>query len=354
MGRMTRKRLELDQRKRLVLKGIVDQYIRTATPVSSQAILKHCGLKVSSATVRNDMQYLEREGYITKPYCSAGRVPTEKGYRFFVDWLLELSELTKHDQHAITEFYRFQRQELERLLHHTAFLLANLTGLVGFVLPPQLAETKLERVSLVRLGPKQVLVVLISDLGLVESRVLDLELTPMELEEIQDLLNENLQGRRFHEIIAETERFFALEAGTWIDPVVKNSFAILREMILGQTARRLHLEGLPHLMELILEAEKPDGEGVVRLLADERRLVEFLQGTAPEGEIRVLIGSENGLPELRSCSLVAMGYGYSGVLGVLGPLRMDYSKGVSVVKYIGSRLRTILTVAEREREEVRD
>ena len=350
----------MDQRRRLVLKGIVDQYIKSAEPVSSQTLLEKYNLGVCSATIRNDMQYLEEQGYIEKPYSSSGRVPTQKGYRFFVDWLLELSELTKREQFAITEYYRFRRQELDPLLRNTAFLLANLTGLVGFILSPRLEETRLEQISLVQLGPEQLLVVLVSNLGLVESQVIDLSLDPQELEEVNALLGERLRGQRFSEIVRETQRFFELEgeSESWIEPAVRNSFEVLREVIARGIKRRLYLEGLPNLMELLLKEKewggdsRGQGQGVVKLLGDERRLAALVEEVSREGEIKVLIGTENPLPELHRCSLVTMGYGYRGVLGVLGPIRMDYSKVVSVVKYVASRLQTILTVAERE--EVRD
>jgi len=339
----------MDQRKRLILKQIVDLYIKTGEPVSSGALLAEYGLPVSSATVRNEMHYLEEQGYIEKPYSSSGRVPTEKGYRFFVDWLLELSELGRQERHAVTEWYRFPRQEIERLLRNTAFLLANITGLVGFVLPPRLEETRLERITLARLGPEQLLVVLVSNLGLIDSQVVTGRFTPEELEEIGTLLNRRLGGRTFTEIAREVRRFFAEEEGSWIEPAVKNSFELLGEVISRKSHRRLYIEGLLNMMELILErADGEDRLGVIRLLGDERRFAEFLHRVGREGEIKALIGSENPLPELRQCSIVAMGYGYSGVLGVLGPIRMDYSKAFSATRYVGNRLQTILSAAERE------
>jgi heat-inducible transcriptional repressor len=155
----------MDARKRLILKEIVDHYIRTGKAVSSQTILEKYGLSVSSATIRNEMKYLEKHGYITKSWSSSGRIPTAKGYRFFVDWLLELSELARKEQHAILEAYAFQRQRLDELLQQTAFLLASLTGHLGFVLAPRLDQTALEFIAFVKLPPDHALAVLVSDLG---------------------------------------------------------------------------------------------------------------------------------------------------------------------------------------------
>lgn len=338
----------MDERKRLILKQIVSRYIKSGEPVSSRALLEEYGLGVSSATIRNDMHYLEEQGYIERPYCSAGRVPTEKGYRFFVDWLLELSDLTKEarlqEQHALIEYYRFPRQELERLLRNTAFLLANVTGLVGFVLSPRLEETELEQITLAPLGPERLLVVLVSNLGLIESQLLEARFTPAELAEISALLNERLRGRPLKEI----RRFFEPEEEGWIEPALRNSLAILGELLARESPQRLYIEGLLSLMESVLQRpEESERLGVVKLLSDERRFAQFLSEVTREGEVSVLIGSENPLPELRGWSVITMGYGH-GVLGGLGSLRMDYSKAFSTTRYVGNRLRAILSAAARK------
>jgi len=364
----------MDERKSLILRQIVSRYIKSGEPVSSQALLEEYDLGVSSATIRNDMHYLEEQGYIEKPYCSAGRVPTEKGYRFFVDWLLELSGLAKQEQHALIEYYHFPRQELDRLLRQTAFLLANVTGLVGFVLSPGLEEARLEQVALVPLGQDQaqaqVLVVLISNLGLVESQVLELgtktggHFTTAELEEIEALLNERLRGRSLKELKLKfklhlLEPELISEAG-WTKPALRSALEILNGVLARESHQRLYIEGLLNLMEVLLQHrhQRPGGGasgedpglGVIKLLSDERRFAQFLLEVAREGEIRALIGRENPLPELRQWSVITMGYGY-GVLGGLGPLRMDYSKAFSTTLYVGNRLRAILTAAEAERKE---
>jgi len=342
---------KMDERKRLILKQIVSHYIKSGEPVSSRTVLEHYNPGVSSATIRNDMRYMEEQGYIAKPYCSAGRVPTEKGYRFFVDWLLELAELAHQDQHALIEYYRFPRQDLERLLRQTAFLLANVTGLVGFVLAPGLEETHLERITLVPLGSDRLLVVLVSELGLVESQVVEARLSPGELEEVKSLLNLRLRGQPFGAILAEVRQFFQLEGREWVEPELREAFAILSAVLSREGHRRLHIEGLLNLMEALLRQPRGAEQlGVVKLLSDERRFAEFLREVAREGEVRALIGRENPLPELRHWSVITMGYGF-GVLGGLGPLRMDYSRAFSATRYIGNRLRAILSSA---REEVKD
>lgn len=336
----------MEGRKALVLKEIVDRYIKDGRPVSSQALLETPtpGLSVSSATIRNDMKALEQEGYITKPYSSAGRVPTEKGYRFFADWLLELGEVVHQESFSLMESFEFRRQEINGLLQRTAFLLANITGLMGFVLTPRLEEARLKYISLLRLDERTVLAVVVSDLGLIESRFIPAALSDDQLQEINALLKERLLGRSLEEIRQQVGQFFEAE-GAWVTPLIRAAFNLLNEVIDTRTAQRLYLEGVLNLLRRVLDEETRPEETrrLMALLEDEGRLASAL----PVGDehVQALIGSENALPELRRYSLVAMGYGYSGVLGVLGPIRMDYAKALSATQYVGNRLKAILTLS---------
>lgn len=337
----------MDDRKRWVLKAIVDHYIKTGQPVSSQTLLQDYRLAVSSATIRNDMMYLEKRGLIRKEYSSAGRVPTERGYRFFVDWLVELSEINRGHPHALMESYRFQRQEIEELLRQTAFLLANMTGYAGFVLSPRLEETRLESIVFVKLGGENVLVVIVSELGIIEHCMIRSPLSSEELQEISFLLNEKLRGNRLEQVQAEAMRF--AEGEGWYDSTLRNAFVLLKETLDRRLQRRLHLEGYFTLLPRLLEEGLKLGNalGVFTLLADVDRSGKYLESISAT-EVQARIGSENSFKELHRCGLVMMGYGLSGVLGILGPIRMDYSKAFSITSYIGNRLRTILTLSHQE------
>lgn len=331
----------MDQRKRLILKEIVDRYIKYGKPVSSQTLLDEYGLSVSSATIRNDMKYLEKHGYITKAYNSAGRVPIQKAYRFFVDWLLELSELTKREQHQLIEAYEFRRPELNDLLRQAAFLLAQLSGLLGFVLAPKLEETKLKYISLMQLDPEHVVVVMISDLGTIESRVIRAKVTADQLLEINELLKRRFLGRRLLEISREVESFVAAE--DWQQALVREAFSLFREFVAASSRRRLYMEGLLNLIQITLDqVGYEQAQQLMALLEDEEGFAQSLESACEVRDLYCFIGKENPARELRKYSLIAMPYGYSGVVGVLGPTRMDYSKACSATKYIGSRLKAIL------------
>lgn len=340
----------MDARKRLILKEIVDHYIRTGKAVSSQTILEKYGLSVSSATIRNEMKYLEKHGYIKKAWSSSGRIPTAKGYRFFVDWLLELSELARKEQHAILEAYGFQRQRLDELLKQTAFLLASLTGHLGFVLAPRLDQTEFESITLVKLPSDHALAVIISNLGIVESRVIPTALSQEQLDKITDWLNRTLRGQQLG-LICEQLQASSLEG--WADPVTQDACLILQHLLPPQLGKQqLYTEGLLHLLQTVFTWDEAleEARKLLTLLEDEDRFVQAIrqaQARRGTGELSTVIGEEHTVRELRPYSLISLQYGYDGALGVLGPVRMDYSRAVSTTQYIGNRLRAILTVSAR-------
>ena len=337
----------MDDRKRYVLKSIVDHVIRTGRPLSSQTLLEGYSLKVSSATIRNDMKYLEDQGLISKGYSSAGRVPTEAGYRFFVDWLLELSEFSKEHKNELIESYQFRRPELEGILRQTAYVLSDMSDYAGFVISPRLEETQLESILFVKLDSDNVLVLIVSELGIIEYRVIRSGLSNVELQEIGTLINEKLRGQRLEEVRDDAIRF-AEEEG-WYDPIVRESFVLLRESLEQKLERRLHVEGMFNLLEKLLEdgTEMSRAQEILSLMGDVRKFAEAF-GSARGKETYVFIGSENRYPELGGCSLVFREYGFSGMLGILGPVRMDYGKSVSVTTYIANRMQALLTLSHRE------
>ena len=338
----------MDERKRFVLKSIVDHYIRTGKPLSSQTLLEGYGVDVSSATIRNDMKFLEEESLVSKEYSSAGRIPTESGFRFFVDWLIELGEIHRDgDVHAIMESYRFRRPELEGILRQTALVLNNLSKYAGFVISPQLEKTHLESILFVKLDLENVLVLIVSELGIIEYRVVHSSLSDPELQEIGELLNNKLRGHRLQQVRDDAVRY--AEEGGWYDPLVHNSFVLLKESLEQQLDRRLHVEGLFNVIERLLEdgIKLEQAREIFGLMGDVRRFSEVF-GRFGDDETHVQIGSENSYKELKTCSLVFRNYGYAGVLGILGPIRMDYSKTVSVTTYIGNRLQAILALSQRE------
>jgi heat-inducible transcriptional repressor len=346
-----KEKMTMNVRKRQILSAIVDHYIKTGQAVSSQTILETYGPQVSSATIRNDMKFLEKYGFISKSWSSSGRTPTTKGYRFFVDWIIELSELGHKGEHAIMESYEFQRQRLEDLLRQTAFLLASLTGYVAFVLSPKLESTELESITLVKLDQEHLLMVIVSNLGIIETRVLQADYTPEELFAVSELLNRSLRGRRLDQIRdAARRQIQEIDTGTWGYPAAQEAVALLHQLIDRQMKRHLHVEGVLNLLKIVFNWEEGLSKAryLMALLEDETRFTHAVDAIPVQpGRVSVAIGEENPSTDMEPYSLVSMDYGFGGVLGILGPVQMDYSKVFATTKYIGNRLQTILTVGQR-------
>jgi heat-inducible transcriptional repressor len=258
---------------------------------------------------------------------------------------LELSELARKEQHAILEAYGFQRQRLDELLQQTAFLLASLTGHLGFVLAPRLDQTEFESVTLVKLTPDHALAVIISNLGIIESRVIPTRLPQEQLDKITNLLNRTLRGQQLGLICASLQ---ASSPEGWADPVTQDACTILQQLLTPRK-QQLYTEGLLHLLQTVFTWDEAleEARKLLTLLEDENRLIRAIQqARSPSGELSTVIGDEHTVRELRPYSLISLHYGYDGALGVLGPVRMDYSKAVSTTQYIGNRLRAILTVSK--------
>lgn len=335
------------QRRKQVLKGIIDHYIKYEEPVSSQVIIDEYRLGVSSATIRNDMHHLEQEGYIKKPHISAGRVPTQKGYRLFVDWLMELSKLTEQHSFSLMERFTYQKKEVSKLLRYTAFLLAQISGFVGFILSPRLEEMRLEYITLIKPTANETLLIIGSELGIIETLSFRSSLENGRLHKVNEVLNERLKGLKFGQIkeMASMED----EEGLWHDHSIRKCFQLLRKLINEKVNQRLYVEGILNLLKS-LDGTDSGLEGFIalmKLIEDNYKFSQVLmkqRENESQGTV-VSIGDENPVPELANYSVVTLDYLNSGILGVLGPLRMDYSKAFSTTKYIGNRLEAILSVS---------
>lgn len=335
----------MKNRKELILKEIVDGYIETGEPVSSKLILDEYDLDYSSATVRNDMHELEEEGYLKKPYTSGGRVPTIEGFRYFVSWLLELSELSGEEQRAIVEAYEFEQQNTERLLRNTATLLANITGYAGFVLGPELEERKVKYFTMTQLDRTHLMAILVTDIGLVENRVIESEreITEEELEKIVPLLSDRLEGLRLEEL--KDLKDLNLNEEGWYDKMTRDSFMLIRNFLKERTERRLYLEGTLN----VIGSDSQDSQDTDKLkrvfdYLEEDKLAKITETCKDkDNQINALVGIKDRSELLPYSLIVKRLANCSSSLGILGPVNMDYSKAFSTVQYMGSRLDTLLT-----------
>jgi heat-inducible transcriptional repressor len=335
----------LEERKLEVLRAVVEDFIATNEPVGSKALAERHNLGVSPATIRNDMAVLEEEGYIAQPHTSAGRVPTDKGYRLFVDRLASLKPLSTAERRAIASFLE-GAVDLDDVLHRTVRLLAQLTQHVAVVQYPSLARSAVRHLEVVHLAPTRLLLVVITDTGRVEQRVVELPgvITEETVAELRATLNARLRDRRLAEapdIIGELPETVTPR----LQPVVSTLAGVLLETLIERPDERVVLGGTANLTRSALDFPgtlRP----VLEALEEHVVLLRLLGEVESPSRVLVRIGGENTHEGLRSTSVVSVGYGAGhtplGGLGVLGPTRMDYAGTMSAVaavaRYIGQLL----------------
>ena len=350
-----------DDRRLKVLSAIVTDYVRTREPVGSRALVERYRLGVSPATIRNDMAVLEDEGYIHQPHTSAGRVPTEKGYRLFVDQIARIKPLSAPERAAITTLLTGEA-DLEQVVARAVRVLARLTGQLAVVEYPSLRLTALRHLELVALGPTRVLLVIITDTGRVEQRTVVLNgegadvVDPLALERLRLRLNSALVGRRAAEavpILAALSRQAPVEERTLLAAVT----SVLLDALRPDAEERFVVAGTANLarstpdfsaLGALLDAIE-EQVVLLRLLADAAA-----EGARPPGApdgMRVSIGSENRDDALAEASVVTASYGPGqgdavAHLGVIGPTRMDYPATMAAVRAVARYLSRFLSGPE--------
>jgi heat-inducible transcriptional repressor len=323
----------------------VDRYIRTREPVSSQELVVEYQHRFSSATIRNELLALEGDGFLYKPYPSSGRVPTALGFRFFAEWLLDLAELGEDRSPLPAERHEAETGTVPDLFRRTALLLAAMTKDLGFVVPPPREHVRMSTLVVRRVGPDTVLAVTLSELGAVESRLLslDLDLAAEELAEVEGFLSTWLQEHT----LAESLLVGRLPNG-WHSRAALGALAILRRLSQGDRGKGLYIEGWPQLLSE-LAVRSPDwalarGQALLRVIEEEKAFAElvFALRRDQERDIAVHVGDAS-IPELEDLSVVSAPYmGGSGIVGVIGPLWMDYARAFSAARYVAGRLGALL------------
>ena len=337
--------MSLEERKLEVLRAIIEDYIVSEEPVGSKALAERHQLGVSPATIRNDMALLEEEGYIAQPHTSAGRVPTDKGYRLFVDRLASLKPLSSAERRAIASFLE-GAVDLDDVLRRTVRLLAQLTRQVAVVQYPSLARSAVRHLEVVHLAPTRLMLVLITDTGRVEQRVVELPAAVSEplVAELRTMLNAALRERRLAEA-PEIVTALPDAALPELRPLLTTMTSVLLETLVEHPEERVVLGGTANLTRSAL-----DFPGTIRpvleALEEQVVLLRLIGEVQSPSRVLVRIGGENPYEGLRSTSVVTVGYGPGdralGGLGVLGPTRMDYAGTMSsvaaVARYIGQML----------------
>ncbi len=342
----------LDERKKRVLQAIVEEYIKTAEPVSSNAIMNLEGLEYSSATIRNEMAELEKLGYIEKTHISSGRVPSEKGYRFYVDELLEDDKITVDEIEYISNKLETKVNELEDLTQIASSTISEVTHYTTVSIGPNTDVQKIESIKFVLLHPRMMMAVILTDNGLVKETIIkfDEDITENQVNTLNYMFNNKLKGEPITKIDKPLEKYLVDEmrySVNLIKPIIEQMKKVVEE-------ERVHLEGAKQLFELPEFNSLEVAKNFVNII-DEKEFMADMLNNGYAKDINVYIGEENEKEELKDFSIVTfkhrIGNKDLGTIGIIGPKRMDYSKVISVMKYISKKLNNNLDNNSKDEDE---
>ena len=340
---------DFEQRRKEILQLIIEAHVESASPVGSEFVSKKLRAGLSPATVRNIMVELERAGYLEQPHTSAGRVPTDRGYRFYVDAVIGMVRLAPHELRAIE--LRLQPADMDpgQLLQRAGALLAELTGQAAFAVSPTVKQSIVKQIEFVPLGAHRILCVLVANDEMVAAHAVEVEesMSRDEAAALGRFLNTELAGLSFTELVASLERRMLAQTDSFYH-AVKRSLAILQDALSTEPDDRLFLEGASRVMAQPEFSRDPGkAQELMRGLDDETMLLERLRQDISSEGIRVRIGHELQLPGLEECSYVAaacaIGDEVIGGLGVLGPRRMAYARMRALVEGVARSVAGRLT-----------
>jgi len=330
--------LDLTERQRLILALVVRDYTETAQPVGSARLVEYYKLDLSSATIRNEMAALTEMGYLRQPHTSAGRVPTEEGYRYFVTHVVYQADLSEPARDTISHQFYQARQDVEQWMPLAASILAHHSRAASIVTAPHSERAHYKHVELIATQGRQVLMVLVMAGGEVGQQILTLA-EPVAQERLSaaaDLLNRVCQGKTTEEIAAMPLRTDALEKDILT--------LVLQDMSKGEQrlSGDIYLDGLTNVLSEPEFLESNDARRAVHLFEERSLLQDLLATNSNVGGVQVLIGGEGKWEELKQCSVVLARYGIpglaTGMLGVLGPMRMAYARNIPTVRFMADLL----------------
>lgn len=333
---------QLDDRMRDILKLLIRSYITSGEPVGSRNLSKQIEWRLSPATIRNIMADLEEEGYLAQPHTSAGRVPSEKGYRFYVDNLKDSGKLSKSDERYISRMLA-ESETPEDVMSRASFVLSAISKNVGIVIAPPMAATVLKHIEFVDLGEGKILVILVSKAGLLQRKLIRVagRYSQDDLDKAGKYLVEKFTGKSLTEIRNELLRLMQAER-TLFDRMLSLLRTWGESLDSDAGADAIYVQGTSNMLSQPEFADVDRMRTLFQMFEEKGRLVKILNecisSNPPEG-VRIAIGSELGIPNLRDFTLITYCYASTerttGFLGIIGPTRMEYERGISIVGYLG-------------------
>ena len=338
--------MELDERKRTILFAIIKTYLETGEPVGSRTISKFTDLNLSSATIRNEMSDLEEMGYIIQPHTSAGRIPSDKGYRFYVDQLMADKE---KEVDEMKEILIEKADKMEQMLKTAARSLAVNTNYATMISAPQIHRNKLKFIQLSRMEQNKIVAVIVVEGNIIKNEIIDVdgELSDETLLKLNILLNTNLNGLSIDEINLAIISHMKEQAGIHSD-LVNNVIDAVADAIRADEDLEIYTSGANNIFKYPELSDHEKASEIISAFEEKKQLTEIVQETLSRGEpqgIQVYIGEETPMQSMKDCSIVTATYeleeGMQGTIGIIGPKRMDYDKVLRTLKSLKNQLDTI-------------
>ena len=338
--------MELDERKLSILRMVIDDYIMTAAPVGSRTISKRGELGLSSATIRNEMSDLEEMGYLDSPHTSAGRIPSEKAYRLYVDTLMHTANLTSVEAGAIYSHLRQRMHEVKDVINQTAKVLSDMTNYTAMVMAPQFEKAALKRIKLVHVAEGKALAVFVMDNGLVQDTMITIpsQVDERTLDQYSDMFTKLLFGKSISEAAQLMDEGLLMNPQyAYMESIIKSIQSSCEEEDAGYVA-------LGGTTNLLMHPEYSSDVNKARsMLAalETRKNLKTLLSRPKKMEFTITIGNENELDELKDSSVITAVYKIGsepvGSFGVIGPTRMNYSRVISIMHELVKSMKRILT-----------
>jgi heat-inducible transcriptional repressor len=334
--------VDLDERKRKILHAIIQTYLETGEPVGSRTISKYSGLKLSSATIRNEMSDLEEMGYIIQPHTSAGRIPSDKGYRLYVDHLMQEKE---REVTELKELMIQRTDKLEQVLKRVVKVLANNTNYATMISAPQYHQNKLKFIQLSRVDEHQILAVIVAEGNVIRNKLIPLceELDTETILKLNILLNTMLNGKTIAEINLQMISSMKEQAGIHSN-IISDVVDAVAEAIHSDEGMEIYTGGATNIFRYPELSDNGKASELIQTLEEKQMLAELVTETLNKEDkgIQVYIGSESPIQSMKDCSVVTatyeLGQGLQGTIGIIGPKRMDYENVMSTLKTLMDQL----------------
>ena len=333
--------MELDERKKKILQAIIEEYIETASPVSSGSLVENSDLNCSSATIRNEMAELEKIGFLEKPHTSAGRIPSQTGYRYYVDELVRDDAISRAEMEFIKAKLETKVNNLEELTKITTTTLSEITHYTTIAVGPDVNKHTISDIKFVLLGNRMLMAIILTDSGIVRESIIkfDEDIEQDQIDDLTYIFRNKLVGKPLEKLEGPIEDFIVTEMKAGINIIKK----IIEEInkILDASSQKMYLEGTNKVVDMP-EFKKVDVAKDFLNVLDAKDLVADVLNTGLAQDINVYIGDESEHEELKNFSIITFNHLLEGkdigTIGIIGPTRMDYSKVISVMKYISKKL----------------